>query len=344
MVPSEVGGDGAHRPPLGVVQAKDLRALLLGDPPVTPDHHVTSRRSREPRSPRTSATPFGAAFARPYATGEDASATGTSIGVDGRSQAGNGSFMACGFLGRCRLRDGGRQYRGRRRARFFRRDRIRYRHLPARAEVGLASTPGGAPARRTPVGAVGIAVVSAPPRPRARRTLRRQRDAACAERRDHRAAGAAPESSVHLPATAFEGDDDAEGSSSREFVRIPRNEARAGKRRPGMRKRESMGGGRIRGRTAAESSERRAAGGDGVRRQSPASRDGHAGVRAERVTRGSLQVSGDLRDSGRCRSRVCVQGATARRCAAQERVIVAVDATSLPITDRKGEVEEATGP
>jgi len=27
--------------------------------------------------------------------------------------------------------------------------------------------------------------------------------------------------------TAFEGDDDAEGSSSREFVKIPRNEARA---------------------------------------------------------------------------------------------------------------------
>ena len=29
--------------------------------------------------------------------------------------------------------------------------------------------------------------------------------------------------------TAFEGDDDAEGSSSRDFVRIPRNEARADK-------------------------------------------------------------------------------------------------------------------
>ena len=33
--------------------------------------------------------------------------------------------------------------------------------------------------------------------------------------------------------------------------------------------------------------------------------------------------------------RECVQGATARRCAARERVIVAVDATSLQITDRK---------
>ncbi len=133
LLPDEALGPEVHlaardRPHLGhvtMVQAA-LRENALDRVVVPPDHHVTSRRSREPRSSRTPATPLGAAFARSNATGEHASATGTSMGVDGRFDAGNGWFMGRWFLGQRRLRDGGRQHRGRRRARFLRRDRIRH--------------------------------------------------------------------------------------------------------------------------------------------------------------------------------------------------------------------------
>ena len=68
VVPSELDGDGAHRPLLGVVEAEDLRALLLGDRAVASDHQETSRRSRQSRSSRAPLE----AFARSDATGEDA--------------------------------------------------------------------------------------------------------------------------------------------------------------------------------------------------------------------------------------------------------------------------------
>ncbi len=101
------------------------------------------------------------------------------------------------LLGARRLQHGGRRQRGRRRRPFFRRDHVRYIRLAAPTKARLPPPARRPPAWRTPVQAVGHAMLRPSQRPRAVRAPRPQRRAPAAEHLDLRATHAPSKSPVH---------------------------------------------------------------------------------------------------------------------------------------------------